>query len=53
MPYELIISEKKDGVGIITLNRPDALNALCTPLVKEVAEAVDEFEADDKSAVYS
>ena len=48
MPYELIISEKKDGVGIITLNRPDALNALCTPLVKEVAEAVDEFEADDK-----
>ena len=47
MSYELIISEKKDGVGIITLNRPEALNALCTPLVKEIANAVDEFEADD------
>ena len=47
MSYELIISEKKDGVGIITLNRPEALNALCTPLVKEIAKAVDEFETDD------
>ncbi len=47
MPYELIKSEKKDGVGIITLNRPESLNALNTPLVKEIASAVDDFEADE------
>ena len=47
MSYELITATKEDGVGIITLNRPEALNALCTPLVLEVGQAVDEFEADD------
>ena len=47
MSYELITAKKEDGVGIITLNRPEALNALCTPLVLEVGQAVDEFEADD------
>ena len=48
MSYEFITAEKKDGVGIITLNRPEALNALCTPLVQEVGKAVDDFEADDE-----
>ena len=47
MSYELITATKEDRVGIITLNRPEALNALCTPLVLEVGQAVDEFEADD------
>ena len=47
MSYELITAKKEDGVGIIILNRPEALNALCTPLVLEVGQAVDEFEADD------
>src|SRR5262249_47987893 len=36
-----------DGaVGIITLNRPDALNALSAKLMNEMTEAVDKFEAD-------
>jgi enoyl-CoA hydratase len=47
MSYEFIIAEKIDRVGVITLNRPEALNALCAGLVREVAEAVDGFEADD------
>jgi enoyl-CoA hydratase len=47
MPYKFIIAEKIDRVGKITLNRPDALNALCADLVREVAAAVDAFEADD------
>jgi enoyl-CoA hydratase len=47
MSYKFIIAEKIDRVGKITLNRPDALNALCADLVKEVAQAVDAFEADD------
>ncbi|MEK9752161.1 MAG: enoyl-CoA hydratase-related protein, partial [Rhodospirillaceae bacterium] len=47
MSYKFIIAEKIDSVGKITLNRPDALNALCADLVREVAAAVDAFEADD------
>ena len=48
MAYENIIVENRDGgVGLITLNRPDALNALNTALMTEMAEALDVFEADD------
>ena len=35
MTYEHIIVERRDAVGLITLNRPEALNALCTPLIFE------------------
>ncbi|MDA0306399.1 MAG: enoyl-CoA hydratase [Proteobacteria bacterium] len=48
MAFETIAAEKKDNVGLITLNRPDALNALCDSLVNEMAEALDDFEADAK-----
>ncbi len=47
MPYAHILVERRDAVGLITLNRPDALNALCTPLIQEVGQALDDFEADD------
>lgn len=43
---EFILSEKKGRVGLITLNRPKALNALCAQLVEEMAAAIDVFEAD-------
>ena len=43
---EFILSEKKGRVGLITLNRPKALNALCAQLVEEMAVAIDAFEAD-------
>ncbi|MBT6095599.1 MAG: enoyl-CoA hydratase [Rhodospirillaceae bacterium] len=48
MSYEFITVEKRDNVGIITLNRPEAMNALCAGLTREVAGVVDEFEADDE-----
>ncbi len=48
MSYEFITVEKRDNVGIITLNRPEAMNALCAGLTREVAVVVDEFEADDE-----
>lgn len=48
-PREYILTEKigaKKNVGLITLNRPKALNALCDPLMNELGDAVDEFEND-------
>ncbi len=48
MAYETILVDRKSGVGIITLNRPKALNALCDQLVRELNSALDDFEADDE-----
>ena len=47
MTYENIILEKQDGVGVITLNRPKALNALCAALIDDLASALDDLENDD------
>ncbi|KAK5664374.1 hypothetical protein OQA88_597 [Cercophora sp. LCS_1] len=39
--YEFLqVSEPRPGVGQVTLNRPKALNALCTPLIKELNTAL-------------
>jgi enoyl-CoA hydratase len=47
MPYENIIVETRGRVGLIRLNRPQALNALSTPLVMDLNAALDAFEADE------
>ena len=47
MTYENIIVETKGKVGLIRLNRPQALNALNAALIGEVGRAIDGFEADD------
>src|SRR5437763_4794689 len=47
MAYEFIIAERLDGVGLVTLNRPEKLNALSFPLMTEVDHALTEYEADD------
>jgi len=44
--YENIIVETRGKVGLITLNRPKALNALSPDLMRELSKAVDVFEAD-------
>jgi enoyl-CoA hydratase len=44
--YENIQTETKGRVGIVRLNRPKALNALCADLVRELGLALDAFEAD-------
>ena len=46
MAFEFVLSEKRGRVGLITLNRPKALNALCAQLVDELAQTVDQLEAD-------
>jgi len=50
MSYENILVEKRDAVGLITLNRPQALNALCAALIDELAAALDDLEADEAIA---
>lgn len=48
MPYQNIIAEKKGRVGLVTFNRPAALNALSDALVAELGHALDAFEADEE-----
>jgi enoyl-CoA hydratase len=47
MAYETLIVEDSDGVRLIRLNRPEALNALNSTLLRELAGVVREAEADD------
>ena len=47
MTYANIIVETKGRVGVIRLNRPQALNALNKALVEELSQAIDAFDADD------
>src|SRR5260221_12935450 len=47
MAYEYIITERLDGCAIITLNRPEKLNALSFPLMSEGEAALCEYEADE------
>lgn len=47
MGYQNIIVDRRGTVGLITLNRPEALNALNKALMDELTAAVDELEADD------
>ena len=47
MAYEHILVEIRGPVGLIKLNRPKAMNALCADLAREIAEAVDAYEKND------
>lgn len=40
----------KNNVGIIQLNRPKSLNALCGPIIADVSSALKAFDADEKIA---
>ena len=45
---EMILVERRDRVGLITLNRPKQLNALNSQLARETLTALKEFDADPK-----
>lgn len=44
--YQNILVERRGAVGIVTLNRPAALNALNAALIAELASALDDLEGD-------
>lgn len=45
--YEMILVETQGAVGVIRLNRPTALNALCDQLMQELGAQLRAFDADD------
>ena len=47
MEYKNIIFEVKEGIAIITFNRPEVLNALNDKLLKELSHALDEIEKNE------
>lgn len=47
MSYETILSEKRGAVTLVTINRPQALNALSSKVLEELIDAFAAFEADD------
>lgn len=47
MAYENILVETRGRVGLVTLNRPKALNALNDALMDELGEVLRKFDADD------
>lgn len=48
---ETVLYEKRENIAIITLNRPDALNAINRQLRRELAEAVTRFDGDNEAVV--
>ena len=47
MAYEHILVDKEEGVALVTLNRPEKLNAMNRRLSSELRDAVKELDADD------
>jgi len=47
MAFTSLLTDVQDNIAVITFNRPEALNALNSQMVEELAQALDQFEADD------
>jgi 2-(1,2-epoxy-1,2-dihydrophenyl)acetyl-CoA isomerase len=51
MAHEFILVDRpEDGIGVVTLNRPEVLNALSVGLVRELDEALADLDADESVA---
>ena len=49
MGYSTILLEHRDGIATLTLNRPEARNAIDLVMREELAAALDEIEADSRT----
>jgi enoyl-CoA hydratase len=49
--FKTLIYEKKDNIGVLTVNRPDKLNALSNELIGELGLLLDEVEKDEELRV--
>ncbi|MGZ9165268.1 MAG: enoyl-CoA hydratase-related protein [Anaerolineales bacterium] len=47
MPYEMILTETRGRVGLITLNRPQVMNALNNQLMREAMDALEAFDKNN------
>jgi enoyl-CoA hydratase len=47
MPYEMILMETRGKVGLVTFNRPQAMNALNNQLMRELMDALEAFDKND------
>ena len=51
MAYKYLLLEKEDGIGILYINRPEAMNALNTGVLEEIIQAVGEISRDNEIQV--
>ena len=51
MSHTTILTEIRGHVGLVTLNRPDAMNALNPTILRELMDALEAFDADGSIGV--
>jgi len=51
MSYETLLYEKRDGIGVVTINRPEKLNALNQKVMKELHACFEGVQSDDEVRV--
>lgn len=51
MAYDNVVVEKRDHIGVITLNRPEEMNTFTVPFARELNDALLEMERDDQVRV--
>ena len=51
MQYKTITLEKKNGMAIVTFNRPETLNAMNVDMSEETTDAIDEISKDENIRV--
>ena len=51
MAYETLVTDKQDGIGVITINRPDVRNSMNQQVLEELRSALDELREDDSVGV--
>jgi enoyl-CoA hydratase len=49
--YKTLIYEKKENIGLLTINRPEKMNAISQELTTELSQLLDDIENDEKLRV--